>query len=135
MPTEKPIPPVTSDHERRYWQRVADGEVCVQRCHDCGAASHPPRRYCPDCYADDWEFEPIAGTGTVDGYTHVHRPAREYAADAPVLSVIVTLDEGPRLMGHIADGQAAVEVGSRVRLDASTLSSENVRLTFELLPD
>ena len=69
------------------------------------------------------------------GYTHVHRPARAFEADAPVLSAIVTLDEGPRLMGRVADDPAAIEVGSRVRLDPSALSSQNVRLTFELLPD
>lgn len=132
MPTNKPIPSTTTDHERRYWERVAEGDVCIVRCHACGAVSHPPRRYCPVCYADDWSFEPIEGTGTVYGYTCIHRPSRRFETDAPIVSAVIELIEGPRLMGRVACDVTAIEVGSRVRLDTSVLSENNVRLTFEL---
>lgn len=130
--TKRPMPSATTDHEQQYWQRVADGDVCVLRCHACGSASHPPRRYCPDCYSDDWTFESIAGTGTIYGYTCIHRPTRAFEADAPLVSAITTLDEGPRLMGRVDCDPAAIEVGSRVCLDTSALSSDDVRLVFEL---
>lgn len=132
MTTNKPIPSTATEHERRYWQRVATGDVCIVRCHTCGEASHPPRRYCPVCYSDDWTFESIEGTGTVYGYTCIHRPAKRFEADAPVVSAIITLKEGPRLMGRLACDVDVIEVGSRVRLDSSTLSSKNVLLTFVL---
>jgi uncharacterized OB-fold protein len=135
VPTDESIPSTAADHEQRYWRRVADGDVCVARCRDCGEASHPPRRYCPNCYSDDWTFESIEGTGTVYGYTQIHRPAERSEADAPVLSVIVTLDEGPRIMGRMPTDPAAIEVGSRIRLDPTTLSADDVRLTFRPLSE
>jgi hypothetical protein len=95
---------------------VRTGRMCLQRCDNCGGHSHPPRYYCGRCFSPDYGFVPISGAGAVYSYT-VSRSTAEPAwkDEVPYLTVVVELDEGPRIVGaatgHDPDG---VTIGQRV---------------------
>jgi len=129
----QPHPDPVSNLEAEYWDRLADGHLSIQRCEACDVATHPPRPFCPECYAEDWRLESVDGTGTVVCYAAIRRPADErFSDEVPITSAVVALEEGPRVMG-VVDGPAeAVSVGTDVRLDPSNLSSTDRRLVFEL---
>ena len=130
MATEKEVPEVQPAAEE-FWDRLTDGEFCVQACEDCGERVFPPRKYCINCYSANWHYEPVAGEGTVYGYTVIHRASsREY--DTPVVSAIVELEEGPRVMGRVDCDPDEIETGAAVSLDPTNLSESDVRLTFRL---
>jgi len=130
MTVEKPIPE-THPSSQEFWDRLTEGELCIQVCEDCGTKVFPPRKYCIECYSEAWHYEPVSGTGTVYGYTIIHRASsREY--DVPVVSAIVELDEGPRVMGHVACEPDDIQCGAAVVFDPSNLSDSDVRVTFQL---
>ena len=41
--------------------------LCIQHCSMCGRWRHPPRRCCPDCFSDSFEFLPAANAPVVIG--------------------------------------------------------------------
>jgi len=124
----------TSPIEEEYWERVASGSLSVMACNECDAYSHPPRLRCPTCYSDDWEFHPIDGSGQVHAYTIVRKPSSaDYAEELPVVSAIIELSEGPKLMTKVDCNPAEISIGDGVQLDASNLSEDDVRLIFQLV--
>jgi uncharacterized OB-fold protein len=79
---------------------VSSGHMCLQRCDNCGRYSHPPRMYCGNCFSGDYGYPEISGAGTVYSYTisrHTAEPA--WQDELPYLTVVVELDEGPRVVG------------------------------------
>lgn len=133
MAVKKPVPDINSDHEQEFWNRVTNGELCVQHCHACGENNCPPRLVCPDCYSSDWEFQEIDGIGTVYGYTVIHRPSTpDFEDELPIVSAIVEVTEGPRIMGKVDCDPDDIETGTPVQLDPSNLNDDDVRITFEL---
>lgn len=134
MPAKKPVPDVQSEHEQEFWDRMVDGEVCVQHCNDCGENVYPPRLRCPDCLSSDVNYQEISGKGTVRGYTIIHRPSLpKFQDEVPIVSAIVRLPEGPSMMGHVKCDPDQITAGDEVVVDTSNLGTDDVRLTFELV--
>lgn len=93
-------------------QGLAEGRLRFQRCDDCRHAQTLPRYACTRCGSPRLHWQDAAGTGVVHAVTEVARaPSEAFRALAPYTLVLVTLDEGPRLMAHAAPG---VAIGDRV---------------------
>ena len=100
---------------------VAAGRLCMQRCSDCGRWRHPPRRYCAECFSSESSFVAVAGSGTVESYAVSYRsldPA--WQERAPYATLVVELDEGPRVLAATELQPSEVAIGRRVdlRIDA-----------------
>jgi hypothetical protein len=92
---------------------LAAGVLRYQRCAGCGAAQTGQRFACTACGSPQLGWHDAAGTGTVWSASTVHRaPTEAWRAEAPYTLVLVTLDEGPRVMAHGVPGLA---IGQRVR--------------------
>jgi hypothetical protein len=103
-----------------YASGLAAGILRYQRCAGCGAAQTGQRFACTACGGVRLAWHDAAGTGTVWSATTVHRaPTDAWRAEAPYTLVLVTLDEGPRVMAHGAPGLA---IGQRVRAEAVSLA-------------
>ena len=97
---------------------LAAGALCIQRCGSCGRWRHPPRRRCPACFADTATFEPVTGCGIVHSYAVSHRSLDpEWQALAPFATLVVELDEGPRVLAATGLDASDVRLGMRVVLD------------------
>ena len=99
------------------WHRasVEAGQLCLQRCTHCGRWRHPPRRYCAGCFSPASSFVPVAGSGTVASYTVSHRsldPA--WQERTPYTTLVVELDEGPRVLAATDLQPSEVAIGKRV---------------------
>ena len=99
---------------------LATGVLRYQRCADCGEAITGQRFACTTCGSPLLAWHASAGTGTVWSVSTVHRaPTEAWRAETPYTLVLVTLDEGPRVMAH---GVPALVIGQRVRAQAVTLA-------------
>ncbi len=95
-----------------FVEGLAQHALRFQRCADCEAAQTLARYACTNCGSSRLAWNTAAGTGSVHAVTVVSRaPSDEFRALAPYTLVLVTLDEGPRLMGHALPG---VQIGQRV---------------------
>ena len=114
------------------------------RCNHCGKACFPAKSVCPHCLVGD-SFAPVrlSGKGTVYGYTGISGAGAppEFGPEAvargsyPV--VMVELDEGPRIVGQLAGGHAAVPgIGHRVAAEFRRLYVEEgvIRYGFKFRP-
>lgn len=97
---------------------VSSRHMCLQRCDNCGRYSHPPRMYCGNCFSGDYSYPEISGAGTVYSYTisrHTAEPA--WQDELPYLTVVVELDEGPRVVGAATlPDPTMVKIGQRVHV-------------------
>ena len=102
---------------------LATGVLRYQRCDACGQASTGQRFACTACGSPRLAWHDSAGTGTVWSVSTVHRaPTDAWRAEVPYVLVLVTLDEGPRVMGHGAHGAPGLVIGQRVRAEPVSLA-------------
>lgn len=103
--------------------------IRYQHCADCGAAQTLPRYACTRCGGTRLSWRDASGGATVYAVTEVARaPSDEFRALAPYTLVIVSLDEGPRLMAHARPGAA---IGDRV---GATFFEHNGRTLIRFMP-
>ena len=111
--------PRPDDLNLEFFQAIVRaGKMCVQRCEDCGHHSHPPRYHCGDCFSGRYSFVPVSGAGTVYSHTLSHFTTEAaWKDEVPYQTVVVELDEGPRIVGsgRFPD-PAGVRIGQRVRV-------------------
>ncbi len=114
LPTRAPR---TNDDTRAFWQATAEGRLTLQRCTACGTVIWYPRAICPECSSFELTSFDASGEGHVYSYTVVHRSVGGWNKVTPYVVAYVELDEGPRLMTNIVDGDpAAVAVDAKVRV-------------------
>lgn len=101
------------------FSRIAQtGRMHAQRCTKCSNFSHPPRYYCSRCFSPDHEFVEVSGRGTVYSHTLSHFTAEAaWRDEVPYATVVVELDEGPRIVGSARIGDPSlIRIGQSVRV-------------------
>jgi uncharacterized OB-fold protein len=92
-----------------FFRHSVDGTLHLQRCDACGRFRHPPRYYCPECSSDRYSWVPSPGRGRVYSWVISHFSTDPgWVGEVPFTTVVVELDEGPRLVGTLRklDGSA-----------------------------
>lgn len=94
------VPDLDGLHGDFFRLAATTGRLHLQRCDECLTFRHPPRYYCPGCFSPAWTFVPVGGGGHVYSKVVVHRPfGPAPTGDLPYATVVVELDEGPRILG------------------------------------
>ena len=122
---QKPIPQPTPETQH-FWDGCKDGKLLLQRCKDTGKAYFPPRPFSPYTGSKDVEVFEASGKAKLFSYVINHRPAKGFEDEAPYAIAVVELDEGPRMMSNIVDGDQTPEA---LELDMS------LEVTFEEITD
>lgn len=110
--------PETEGLNQEFFMQAAGGTLHLQRCGNCGTYRHPPRYYCQGCFSDQWSWEPSPGLGTVASWVTSHFTVdRGWVDELPYTTVVIELDEGPRLLGAMRNmTEADLRLGLEVRL-------------------
>lgn len=109
-----------------FWEGTAAGELRLQKCNACGALRHPPGPACPECGALDRGYVRASGEGEIFSWVvhrHPHVPGRQ----TPFVIALVTLFEGPRVLGELlgVDPDTTDDlIGARVRIDFQRVDDE-----------
>lgn len=91
---------------------LGQGVLRYQSCLNCRASQSLARYVCKNCRSSRLEWRDARGIGTVYAISLISRaPSDSFRALLPYTLVLVTLDEGVRLMAH---GQAPLKIGDRV---------------------
>ena len=102
-----------------FWEAAARHELVLQTCASCGTVRHPPRPMCAVCNSMEYTFEQVSGRGRIWSWVIAHAPVLPSFADkVPYNVVVVTLDEGVRMIGNLLDvDNDAIEEGMAVVVD------------------
>jgi len=104
---------------------IQAGALCLQRCTDCGAWRQPPRQRCAVCFSPEYAFLPVAGRGRIASYAVSHRSADPYwQAQAPFITLVVELEEGPRVLAATALGRDEISIGLPVEVHTTPLGDD-----------
>lgn len=98
------LAPSPTAESRPFWTGGQNGELLINRCHDCGHFFHPPGPSCWRCRSTHVAPEPVSGQATVAAYT-VNRQGWIPGFEPPYIVAMVELAEEPdtRLITNIVD--------------------------------
>lgn len=102
------IAPLVDPDSAPWWEGLERGELRAQRCRACGATFAPASPTCPECGAREFDWRTLSGKGKVYSWVKVWiamDPAFE--DDVPYSIAVVELDEGPRVVGRLLEGDGA----------------------------
>ncbi len=96
----------------------ARGELCYQRCRDCGAVQLHTREHCARCHGLQVGWAVSGGLGVIYSHTTVHRaPTPVFRDRVPYVIALVDFAEGFRLLLNVVgDARAEVRIGEAVRV-------------------
>ena len=86
---------------------LAQGELLVQQCKNCGKPNMWPRYACPHCQSDDLGWVQSQGQGVLHSFCVLRQGAPEgHEGDLPYALGVVKLDEGVQILVRLApDGE------------------------------
>lgn len=118
--------PVPSEDSAPFWEFLQQGELRLQRCTACSTFAHPPRQMCEACGSFEREWAPVSGHGTVYSFVITRQAIHpSFEGHTPYATVLVELDEGPRLTSNLVDVAVDdLQIGLRVELVLISVSEE-----------
>lgn len=105
--------PITDTAAARFFDELRARRLSTTRCPDDGWL-YPPRLWCPVCMREDLEWAELSGRGTLAAFSTQETSVRFRAPDVIGL---VDLDEGVRVLSHVAGRYEDLRLGQRVRVD------------------
>ncbi|MEM7410526.1 MAG: bifunctional MaoC family dehydratase N-terminal/OB-fold nucleic acid binding domain-containing protein [Myxococcota bacterium] len=118
-----------------FWEGVAQGELRIQRCLDCGHLQHPPTPMCPKCQSLQRGFVVSSGRGEVYSFVVAHHPAIPPFA-YPNAIVLVELEEGTRVVSNLVGVDPAdITIGMPVEVEFTRVDEDLVLPLFHAVPD
>jgi hypothetical protein len=97
---------VTDPLTAPFWDAAGRGRLVIQRCQRCGELRWPPLVGCPECHSRDATWDEVNPAGTIWSFVVYHRAFAAALKDQiPYTVVMVELDEGPYLVGRLADDE------------------------------
>ncbi len=100
---------------KAFWSALAEGALQCQFDAEAGRFQFYPRPLSLFRVNGPLEWRPVSGTGTLIAHTIVRVPTPGFALKPPYGVGIVKLDEGPRLIAPLEEGQR-LRIGDRVRV-------------------
>jgi len=130
-PMSKPLPqptPVTQP----FWDGLAEHEIRIQQCDDCGAWVFYPRSHCHRCLSDRLTWRVVSGAATLYSFTIARQPTAPFFADeVPQRLAVVELAEGVRLTSTLVDmADADICIGMALRPVFDPVSADITMLRF-----
>jgi uncharacterized OB-fold protein len=101
-----PLPDVTWEPARGFWEAAERGELSIPKCDGCGRLTWYPRERCRRCESKGFTWTPMSGRGTLFSWAVVVHPFLQQFADAvPFVPALVALEEDPavRIVTRIVD--------------------------------
>jgi uncharacterized OB-fold protein len=104
-----------------FYRGLLRGELCANRCLECGRWHLPHRAFCPDCWSPRVEARPVSGRGTVHLLIFLHQgrplPGIDYSGGHPVATVELEEQPGLRFTATLADcPRERMQIGLPVEL-------------------
>ena len=99
----KPLPVPTAE-SRPFWEGCRNHEFLLPNCRRCHSYWFPPTILCPECLSTEWDWVKASGRGRVYSFGVYHRLYHPgFREDVPYVLAVVSLDEGPRVIGSLVD--------------------------------
>lgn len=121
-PAKRPPQPEPGSLNAAFYARAAKGTLELQRCSACGVFRHPPRFLCAKCGSPEFRWQAVSGRGEVFSWTVTHRVLDPAWGPKAYATLVVQLEEGPRLLGVLRGLEPAqLRLGLPVALEIDAI--------------
>lgn len=128
---ERYFPRVT-EFNRRFWVGLKGRKFQSTRCQDCQRVSFPPHVLCPYCFSGRYEWVVLSGRATLYAFTRHEIVPRAFVKEAPYLTGMVDLVEGPRILCRIENTRYEdLRPGMSLKVGFAELNEEMAIYYFE----
>ena len=86
-----------------YNEALTKNRLLGLKCNECGAITVPPKMVCQSCAGSDIDIIDLKGSGKIRTFTTVFVASEGRESECPYIIVMVELDEGPWIMGNLAN--------------------------------
>ena len=125
------LPTQLADEHRPFDEGLAQGELVLQACTACGRARFPIGPVCPYCRTSEFRWESVRPDGIVHSWVRYHRSyLPEFEPLVPYVVLTVKLDDGPLLVGRLADRDVEPRIDMRARAIAERWADGRHVLAF-----
>jgi uncharacterized OB-fold protein len=122
--TPYPLKPAINRDTEFFWEGVAQGELRIQKCADCGELRHPPGPVCSSCRSANRTHVVAGGEGEVYSWIVHHHPPVP-GREMPFVVAVVELPEGVRMVGNVLEcASSEVGIGMPVRVTYRQMDDE-----------
>jgi len=129
-----------------YWRTIPQRyKMMGQKCRKCGSVNFPPKGVCKYCNeSSDFEEIKLSGKGKVHTFVLIGAGGappeftEQERAGGSYPVAIIELDEGPKVIGQIADiPPKEVKMGMPVKTELRKVYTEEgvIRYGFKFVPD
>ncbi|MEM0120897.1 MAG: Zn-ribbon domain-containing OB-fold protein [Thermoprotei archaeon] len=127
MSVDKPLPEVDGIN-KNFFEGLANNNLLIQRCSDCGSRQFYPKPWCVKCGSLKLEWVEASREGRVYTYTLINRVlgnSKEFEKEVPYVVGSVKLEDGVRVYARlVASNPSNIKIGSRVVLEARRLTDK-----------
>jgi len=128
-----------------YWRTLPQRYKMIgQKCKKCGAVNFPPKGVCKYCQiSSDFEEIQLSGRGKVHTFVLISAGgappefAEQEKAGGQYPVAIVQLEEGPKVIGQIADAdpkEVKIDMPVKAELRKIYTEEEVIRYGFKFVP-
>jgi uncharacterized protein len=108
-----------------FWSGLANSQIVLQQCDDCGYVRWPSAEICPECLSPAMHWQRLAGRGTIWSHAVYHRAFQPHMADrVPYVVAMVRLLEGPLFVGQVVNPEAVAGIGEQVEFETLLIDGE-----------
>jgi len=86
-----------------YNKALGKGKLLGLKCNDCDKITVPPKMTCQECGGTDLEIVEVTKKGKIVTFTVVNVAPEGRENEAPYITALVELDQGPWIMGNITN--------------------------------
>jgi len=94
------LPRITA-FSKPFWEGLKENLFLTTQCQDCQGVAFPPRSLCPECFSDRYAWTKLSGQATLYSFAKHEIVPRAYIKEAPYVTAMVDLREGPRILCRI----------------------------------
>jgi len=106
---------------KNYLDGLEKTKMLGSRCKKCGALMIPLKPICNKCGSFDLEEIESKGEGVIRSFTIIHFASPNLADKVPYAVAIISLDEGPSIMGRLvgidSNKPEEIAIGTRVKFE------------------
>jgi len=105
---------------KKFSDSLKKNKLLGLKCKECGQFTCPPKITCQECGSTNLDIVELSGKGKIVTFTVNYVPGQGREVEAPILIIMVEMDEGPWVMGNLTNidpNEATMEIiGKRVKL-------------------
>lgn len=106
-----------------FYAHLREGRLTTTRCLGCGSVCWPPRRFCPECLTDKFDWVDLPKEGTIHAFS-IQEAGAPQGFPAPLVFAVVKVEE-LRIFSLISCSEPKkIALGQRVRFTTLAVTNE-----------